>query len=66
MTVNPVGVRTYGTRIRARLATQIRRKSHCRHSSKFRSKVILIHAMKERRKGGGLIPLILKNGATFR
>ena len=22
--------------------------------------------MKERRKGGGLIPLILKNGATFR
>jgi hypothetical protein len=38
--------------------------NHCRHSRKVRSK--LIHAMKARRKSGGLIPLILKNCLTCR
>lgn len=66
MTVNPVGVRTYGRRIHAKLETQIRRKSHCRHSSKVRSTVILIHAIKARRKSGRLVPFILQNGTSCR
>jgi hypothetical protein len=66
MTVNSVGVLICGTRIHARLETQIRRKSYFRHSSKFRSKIILIHAKKARRKSRGLVPLILINSTTGR